>query len=271
MELQKFIIKKIQETTDWGWVLSMDDDVIDIMIMDAEDIVQAEEGMRFMIEIFIAESGYKAKPIKYKLWNKKGELSGISDPGQHTEMISFDEALRNGEEAMHAQRKSKGTDKKQLTDMLTAGIPVEMGTLLNPKHEKLIYLAEGYLMEYIDYPHHRDVVGFFQPNCVAIPMSPLNSLMVVGGEANILSFDTKHMFSFMHKFEEARFFYRHFKQENFARTDKYFYDLKAKTSAERYMILLEEHPWILDRVDPEDIASYLKISVEEYQKMIRVE
>lgn len=271
MELEKFIIKKIQETTDWGWVLSIEDDVIDVMIRDAEDIIQAEEGMRFMIEIFIGESDYTAKPIKYKLWNKNDELSGVSDPEQQTEMISFDEALRNGEEAMHAQRKSKGADRKMLTDILAAGRPVEIGTLFNPKHKKLIFLDEGYLMEYIDYPHRRDVVGFFQPRCVAIPMSPLNNLMVVGGEACVVSLDTKHTFSLMHKFEEARFFYRHFKQENLARTDKYFNDLKTKTSAERYLILLEEHPWILEHVDPEDIASYLKISVEEYQKILRVE
>jgi hypothetical protein len=271
MELEKFIIKRIQETTNWGWILSLDGDVIDIMVPESKDLKTAEEGIQFMIEIFIKESKYAAKPIKYKIWDKKKEISGISDPGQKTEIISMDEALHNGQVAMHEHRKSKGTKKAGLTDMLSEGMPLEIGTILNPKHEQLIFLNEGYLMEYIEYSHRIDVVGFFQSTCIAIPMSPSNNLMTMGGEASLLTFDTKHAFSLMHQFEEARVYYKRFKEDNFARTDKYFAELKTKTPAERYLLLLEEHPWVLEHVDPEYIASYLKISPEEYQKMIRVE
>lgn len=271
MQLEKFIIKRVQETTDWGWILSADYDVIDVMVRPGEDLKKAEEGIRLVIELFIKESKQAAKPIKYRIWDKDRELSGISDPQQKTETISLDEALRNSEKTMHAMRKSKGAEKKALLDMLKSGIPVEMGTLLNPKHKQLIFLNDGYLMEYIDYPHRRNVVGFFQSPCVAIPMSPVNSLMTVKPNTSMVSLDTKHVFSLMRKFEEARFFYKHFKKENFARTDKYFDDLKTKTTAERYLILLEEHPWVLEHVDKEHIASYLHISVEEYQKMIEVE
>jgi hypothetical protein len=109
MELEKFIIKRIKETTNWGWIVSLDGDVIDIMVPDGYDLKTANEGLDLMIELFTSESGYAAKPIKYKLWDRNEELSGLSDPAQQTHMAGIYEAMRNSK-AAHELRKNKGNN-----------------------------------------------------------------------------------------------------------------------------------------------------------------
>lgn len=94
MELEKFIVKRIKETTGPGWILSAEGDTIDVYVPGYKDINEAERSLKVIIELFVNEFGGSAKPVKYIIWNdQKQEISGVTDPSQKTEWVSIDRVV----------------------------------------------------------------------------------------------------------------------------------------------------------------------------------
>lgn len=91
MELEKFIVKRIRETTGSGWILSAEGDTIDVYIPEYRDINESERSLKGIIELFVNEFGGSARPVKYIIWNEhKQEISGVTDPEQKTEWVPID-------------------------------------------------------------------------------------------------------------------------------------------------------------------------------------
>lgn len=81
MELERFILKRLLQNTDFGWICSADGDTLDILIPDDENIDEAVEDLKMVVSDFSALCTGEKRAIKYLIWNsKKEERSGLTDP-----------------------------------------------------------------------------------------------------------------------------------------------------------------------------------------------
>ena len=77
MKLEQFIVDRITETGDLGWILSADGDTVDAYVNEQEDLDQAAQHLKSKVEVLLTEAHQNSRPVKFLVWNKREERSGI--------------------------------------------------------------------------------------------------------------------------------------------------------------------------------------------------
>jgi hypothetical protein len=138
------------------------------------------------------------------------------------------------------------------------------------KEPTLKWLAGGHAVDLIDIDGKINVLGFLQSDDFLLPMSPLSTIQTLD-ECELLTITRGKLIFMLKKFPECHFHYKHFRRLHQDRIANYHQDLKTKTPGERYIDLLESHPRVKQLVTPALIASYLKVTQQQYEIMCRIE
>jgi hypothetical protein len=136
--------------------------------------------------------------------------------------------------------------------------------------KKIIFLSDGYAVEYSSISEPRKVISFIGPQGFVLKTTS-ESVIIAATNLTLVGIFKSELRSLLHEFEEARRLYRIFKNVHLDKIAKYGYEHKIYTPAERYLRLLKTSPWVKEIVSPEDIASYLNISLGDYTKMCVIE
>lgn len=147
----------------------------------------------------------------------------------------------------------------------------EPGTIIETGDPDLVkFLVGGTLIEYINNNGKRKVLRFFNLAFILVPLYPESIIESIGVGCCIMTLTRKQVMRLLRTEEEVRDSYRHVKRNYLESVREYNEDLETKTPGERYCDLIQDHPWVLEMINQEDLASYLNISLTQYQKMIQV-
>ena len=107
----------------------------------------------------------------------------------------------------------------------------------------------------------RIVTLFFGPGEFAVhchPQSELVALDKMSGNP----FTYGIIFQTLRKFPELRVHYRELRRRYHEKVAARLHSLQTMTPQQRFENMMASQPWVLELVDPKDIASYLHISVD---------
>lgn len=131
----------------------------------------------------------------------------------------------------------------------------------------LKWLQEGYAVEFIEIDGEREVISFLNTR-EFILSSRSDSHIESIGPCEILSISWEKLLELTRECPKDVFgLHKVIRTNHREKTKNYQKGLKTKTMIQRYYELLENNPWVKQVADPDDIASYLKISPEQYQKL----
>ncbi|SMD08435.1 cyclic nucleotide-binding domain-containing protein [Pedobacter nyackensis] len=143
-------------------------------------------------------------------------------------------------------------------------------TSTNTHEEQLMFINEGYAVEYSSISEPRKVISFIGPKEFALRTTSESEIITLT-DVTLVGISKPNLKSLLREFEEVRQFYRVFKKKHLDKIAKNRNELKTFTSAERYISLLETYPWVKEIASPDDIQSYLNVPSGYYTKMCAVE
>ncbi|MBN9385994.1 MAG: hypothetical protein J0H74_34880 [Chitinophagaceae bacterium] len=134
---------------------------------------------------------------------------------------------------------------------------------LRPTTPTAFFIEKGHVMEILDAGRHsrRIVALFFGPGEFAIPCHPLSELVSLD-EVKGNTFTHGVIFQTLRKFSESHIHYREMRKLYHEKVAARIHCLQTMTDVQRYNNMVASQPWILKLAKPEDIASYLRISVD---------
>lgn len=135
----------------------------------------------------------------------------------------------------------------------------------------LKWLRKGYAVEFIEIDGEREVISFLNTTEFILTSRPDSHIESIG-PCEILSISWEKLLELARECPKDVFgLHKVIRAIHREKTKNYLEGLKTKTIIQRYYELLENKPWVKQVADPDDIASYLKISPEQYQKLTVVE
>jgi len=139
--------------------------------------------------------------------------------------------------------------------------PKLAGPALKPTTPTAFFIEKGHVMEVLNVsPGKRVVALFFGPEEFAVrchPFSELQALDKLKGNP----FTYSMILRTLRKFPESHVHYREMRRRYHEKVAARLHSLQTMTDQQRYEQLAVTQPWALKLADPEDIASYLGISV----------
>ncbi len=162
-----------------------------------------------------------------------------------------------------------------LEDFLNEGGIFPEGQLIIKKIKApkadLKWLHEGYAVEFIEIDGDREVISFLNTGEFVLPSRPDSHIESIGS-CEILSISWEKLLMLTRECPKDVFgLHKVIRANHREKIKNYREGLKTKTIIQRYYELLENMPWVKQVADPDDIASYLQISPEQYQKLTVVE
>ncbi|SMC97032.1 cyclic nucleotide-binding domain-containing protein [Pedobacter africanus] len=134
----------------------------------------------------------------------------------------------------------------------------------------LHFLAEGHALEFALVNGKRKVIRFIDSGQFVFRFN-LGHGIEASEHSTFLKLEWDKLVQMLKKFPgEIPQLHKKLKEKHIQDLKEYRADLK-KTPAERYFHLLEKQPWVKVLATPEEIASYLNLSLAQYHNLTGVE
>jgi hypothetical protein len=127
------------------------------------------------------------------------------------------------------------------------------------------FLEEGYAYEcYMKNNEEGRVSWFWQPGEFIIPTSEY-SRVVMQSDCKTQQLSHINVIQTLRKFPESRYHYKEIRDAHNKKVAVRVKELKTLSAVEQYIRLLKDKPWVFEHFGESQIASYLGISLVEYQ------
>lgn len=138
------------------------------------------------------------------------------------------------------------------------------------KKMPVYFLAEGHALEFAIVNGKRKIIRFIDSQQFVFCFNPGHGIEV-NEHSIFLTLEWDKLVQMLKDFpDDIPQLHKKIKEKHAKDLKEYEEDLK-KTPAERYINLLEKQPWVYALATPEEIASYLNLSLAQYKKLTVVE
>lgn len=134
----------------------------------------------------------------------------------------------------------------------------------------LLFLARGGAVEFKIENGNRKILRFFDENQFIFRLSADHAIEMLE-ESEIVTLAYENIIRLLKKFPEVPELHKALKTDYWMKRQQFEKELRTKTVVERYFDLFKRQPWVLETVEPADIASYLNISLVDYERMRKVD
>jgi len=128
----------------------------------------------------------------------------------------------------------------------------------------LYWLSEGYAIEFTLIDGKEEVSAFFSSGDFILPSNRYNTRIESLINSHFLILPWKKLVYMLRNHPETAMLHKEIKKIHLEKVKEYRKGLVTKSVGERYIELIEKLPGIKNVVDAAYIASYLRISLEQY-------
>lgn len=140
----------------------------------------------------------------------------------------------------------------------------------NTERIPLYFLSDGYAVEYIITNGEKKIIRFINPEQFILRYSLQHGITIMA-DSKVLSLAWDKLVFMLRKFPDyMQDLHKGIKKMHAEQLQQYQNDLK-RTPAERYFNLIENQPWVKQLAEPTEIASYLNLSVAQYEQFLLTE
>lgn len=136
----------------------------------------------------------------------------------------------------------------------------------HPKATANIFISKGYAKEFYSMDGtDRMYSWFWGEGEYIIPTSGYSNI-ILSDEATLIEMDYGKAIRLLKNQEDARQLYKGIREQHRIQIAERIKEIKTFTPIERYVSLITQKPWVLEKIPKADIASYLNISISALQK-----
>jgi hypothetical protein len=141
---------------------------------------------------------------------------------------------------------------------------------LTPSTKVASFLGRGHVMETIDLgPRDRKIIAlFFGPGEFVVKCHPFSELRALD-DLTVNNFTHGQVIDMLRKFPELHHHYREIRRTYQQKVAARQASLTTMSDKARFEDMLQKQPWILELVQPDDIASYLHVSPSRLHELIK--
>lgn len=132
-----------------------------------------------------------------------------------------------------------------------------------------IFIVRGYAKEFYSMNGKDRIYSWFWGEGeYIIPTSGYSNIML-SDEATLTKMNYSSAVHLLKSGEDARLLYRKVREAHCAQIAERIREIKTFTPIERYISLITQKPWVLEKIPGNEIASYLNISVPVLERFSR--
>ncbi|MEJ2880216.1 hypothetical protein [Pedobacter sp. GR22-6] len=133
----------------------------------------------------------------------------------------------------------------------------------------LFFLLDGNALEFKIVNGKRRVIRFFGPNQFIFRLNSAHEIEILN-RSGIITLPYGKVIKLFRKHPEIVEIHRKVKRDYLRKKELFETERRKKNTIERYFDLMERQPWVFRIAEPADIASYLNISLTQYERMTEV-